>query len=107
MLTDLKLSSLAGKCVFHRPEQNANGGPIELNFEGLEMQKWNIPTDRAQKRDTKNGVICLVMMSTPGVMVIKMSKMAHFFNFLLMTANSKSKFWEIIQAELNNLVKLF
>ena len=21
---------------------------MELNFEGLEMQKWNIPTDRAQ-----------------------------------------------------------
>ena len=47
------------------------------------------------------------MMSTPEVMAIKMSKMAHFFNFLLMTANSKSKFREIIQPDLNNLVKLF
>ena len=47
---------------------------MELNFEGLEMQKWNIPTDRTQKADEKNGVICLVIMFTPRVMVIKMSK---------------------------------
>ena len=39
MLTDLKLSSLEYKCVFYRPEHNAKGEPIELNFEGLEMQK--------------------------------------------------------------------
>ena len=39
MLTDLKLSSLECKCVFYRPEHNAKGEPIELNFEGLEMQK--------------------------------------------------------------------
>ena len=26
---------------------------MELNFEGLEMQKWNIPTNRAQRADEK------------------------------------------------------
>ena len=26
---------------------------MELNFEGLEIQKWNIPTDRAQTEDEK------------------------------------------------------
>ena len=31
--------------------------------------------------DGKDGVICLVMMFTPQVMVIKMSKVAHFFVF--------------------------
>ena len=51
---------------------------MELNFEGLEMQKWNIPMARAQIVDGKNGAICLVIMFTPQVMVIKMSKMAHF-----------------------------
>ena len=40
--------------------------------------------DRAQRVDEKNGVICLVMF-TPGVIVIKMSKMAHFLYFLLIT----------------------
>ena len=39
-------------------------------------QKWNIPADRAQWLDEKNGVICLVIMFAPRVMVIKMLKMA-------------------------------
>ena len=33
------MSSLACRCVFYRPEHNAKGEPMELNFEGLEMQK--------------------------------------------------------------------
>ena len=55
------------------------GDPKEFNFEGLEILKLNIPTDRAQRVDQKNEFICLVIMFTFGVMVIKMSKMAHFF----------------------------
>ena len=41
MLTDLKVSSLACKCIFCRPEHYAKGegDPMELNFEGLEMRK--------------------------------------------------------------------
>ena len=59
-----------------------NGDPIKLNFEDLEMQKQNIPPDRVQRVDEKNGVICLVIMFTPvRVMVSKMPKMAHFFVF--------------------------
>ena len=42
------------------------------------MWKWNIPTDRAQRVDEKDGAICLVIMFTLRVMVIKMSKLAHF-----------------------------
>ena len=30
---------------------------MELNFEGLEMQKWNVSTDRGWRVDKKNGVI--------------------------------------------------
>ena len=30
------------------------GGPVELNFEILERQKWNEPTDRADRVDQKN-----------------------------------------------------
>ena len=37
---------------------------MELNFEDLEMKKWNKSTDRAQKVDEKNGAICLVIMLT-------------------------------------------
>ena len=57
MLTTFKVSSLACKCAFYRTKQNSKGG---LNLEGLEMQKWNIPTDRLQ---------------------LKCQKMAHFFLF--------------------------
>ena len=86
MSTTLKVSLLAYKCVFYRPENNAQGYPKELNFGGLEMQKWNIPTDRAQRVDEKSGDICVVITFAPGVMVIKMSKIAHFLYFLLMPA---------------------
>ena len=33
------------------------GDPTKLNFEGLEMKKWTILTDRAQRADEKNGAI--------------------------------------------------
>ena len=32
MLTDLKVSSSAYKCVFYRREHNAKGGPIGTEF---------------------------------------------------------------------------
>lgn len=63
---------------------------LAYNFEGLGMRKWNIPTNRAQKIDERNGVICLLTMFTSGVMVIKISQMTHFLYFLLlMTAKSQ------------------
>ena len=58
-----------------------SGEPMGLNFEGLEIQKLNIPADRAQKVHEKNGVISLVTMFTHRVTVIKMSQMAHFCIF--------------------------
>ena len=63
------------------------GDSTKLNFEGLEMQKLNIPTDRAQKK-LKNGVICLVIMVISRVMIIKMSRMTIFLYVLLMTTNN-------------------
>ena len=53
-------------------------GPMQLNFEGLQMQKWNILTDRAQKASEKKGIICPAITFPPKVMVIKM---AHLFVF--------------------------
>ena len=35
---DIYVKKLEFKCVFYRPEHNAQENPIELNFEGLEMQ---------------------------------------------------------------------
>ena len=61
---------------------------MELNFKGPEMQKLDIPTDRAQRLDEKNRIICLAIVFTPGVMVTGMSKMAQFLCFLLMKAKN-------------------
>ena len=53
----------------------------------------NIPTDRTQRLEEKNGFICLVIMFALGIMVIKMSKMAHFLYFLLITAKKSVSVW--------------
>ena len=71
---------------------------MELNFKGLEIEKWNIPTDRAQRVDGKNGVICLVIMFTPWDMVIKKSKMTHFLYFLPMPAKTQSVWTKYLRA---------
>ena len=68
------------------------------------MEKLNLPTDRARRVDEKNGIICLVIMLASGVIVIIMSKMAHFLYFLLMPANNQSQFGENIYVHLKDLI---
>ena len=41
MFTDSKVFSLTCKCVFYRPELNAKGEPMELNFAILESKYTN------------------------------------------------------------------
>ena len=79
MLTGLKVSLLA--CKYFKCFTDKKTMQIELNFEGLEIQKLNIPTHRTQRVGEKKGVICIVIMLTPRVMVIKMSKYGSFFVF--------------------------
>ena len=78
MLTVLKVSSLA--CYMYFTDQNImqRGNSRELNFKGPQMQKWNIPTDRAQRENEKNWVICLIILFSLWVMVVEMLKMANF-----------------------------
>ena len=64
----------------------------ELNFEDLEMLKWNIPTVRVQRVKERNVANGLAVIFTSGVMVIKMSKMVHFLYFLLMPEKNQSQF---------------
>ena len=43
MLADLKVSSLACKCVYYRPEHNAKGRPHSIECVVLEMwSRWSI-----------------------------------------------------------------
>ena len=39
MLTELKESSLACICILYRPEHNAKGDPMDINFKSLETKK--------------------------------------------------------------------
>ena len=62
---------------------------LKLSFE---IQNWSKLKDRAQRVDKKNAVILLVMF-TPRIMVIKMSKMVDFVvHFLLDTAKYHFQF---------------
>ena len=69
---------------------------MELDFKGLEIQKWNVPMYRAQRVDEENGVICPVIMFTHKVIIIEMSKMALFLHFHLMAAKNQSQFAQTI-----------
>ena len=64
----------------------------------------NIPTDRAQRVDGKNGVICLVIIFTPGVMVTKISKITHFLYFVMMPAKDQSGFGQNIHVHLKVII---
>ena len=57
---------------------------MKLNLEVLEIQKWNIPTNRTQRVDKKNEVICLLIMFIP-----RASKMSQMTNFLYSADGSK------------------
>ena len=88
-MSGLKMSSLVRKCVFYKPKLTGKWVPHRTEIKFLKFN--NILTDRAQRVDEKNGVIRLVIF-TPRVMVIKISKMAHFMYFLLDTAKYQSQF---------------
>ena len=45
----------------------------QLNFKGLEIQNRNMPADSIQIVDEKNRVICLVIILSPRIMIIRMS----------------------------------
>ena len=47
------MQCLISKRVLYRTEHNEKGGPMELNFGGLEMQKRNILMETAQRVDEK------------------------------------------------------
>ena len=66
--------------LFYRSEHNAKGRSHKLNSDGLKIQKWIMPMNRAERVDEKNSVVCLAMF-THGVMVIKMSEITHFCLF--------------------------
>ena len=59
--------------------------------------------DRAQRVDEKNGIICLVIMFTPRVTVIKMSTMTHF----CMSADYSKKSVTVLATDFSVLEKSY
>ena len=62
--------------------------------------------DRAQNTDEKNRIICLVIMFTPRVIVLKMSEIANFSNFLLITVKYLSRYGNIFK-NMEDLIEFF
>ena len=56
-----------------------------MNLKYLQIQKWILQAGKAEK-DEKNGVICVVFMFPSWVMILKLLKKVHFFNFVLTSA---------------------
>ena len=67
---------------------------LKMNLKYLQIQKWILQAGKAEK-DEKNGVICVVFMFPSWVMILKLSKKVHFFNFVL-TSAKKSKYVKAI-----------
>ena len=79
---------------------------MKLNFEGLKMQKWNILTDGDLGWEKWGQLFSYHVYSR--VIVIKMSKMAHFLYFLLTPKPIILKELDkIFQMHLNILPKLW
>ena len=66
-----------------------------MNLKYFQIHKWMSQADRAEKVDQKHGVICVVFMFPSWVMILKLLKKVHFFNFVL-TSAKKSKYVKAI-----------
>ena len=101
-------------CLFVSPVIfSVTNFPTQLN--GFKWSYWyqienilvsNCYVPKGLKEQMKNGVICLIILYNHRVRVIKMSKMAHFLSFLVVTAK-KSKFGQNVQVHLKDPVVYF
>ena len=68
---------------------------MKMNLDYFQIQEWILQSDRVEKVDEENGVICLVFMFPFWVMVLKLSKKVHFLPFCA-DLSKKPKFVKII-----------
>ena len=80
-LTGLIVSLLVRKCIFYRPELTGKLGPHETGIKFLKFK-----SEMCQQIELKEKEVIRLVMFTPRVMVIKMSRMAGYF--LLDTAKN-------------------
>ena len=82
------------------------GGPHENEFWHFSNIKINI-TNRAQKVDKKNEVICLVYFSLPELWSLNCPEQCIFFKFVLTSARNTNLPKQFIYIQLKDLVMLF
>ena len=92
--------------VFYRPEWTNRWGPHENEFWAFSNSEVNI-TNRLEKVDEKNGVICLVYMIPSWFMVLKLSIKCIFCNFVLTSARNLSQLKQFTYMHLKSLVTNF
>ena len=81
--------------VFYRPEWTKVIN-LKMNCKCFQIQKWMSQAGRGEKNlRWKNGAICVVFMFPSWIMILKLSKKVHFFNFVL-TSAKKSKYVKAI-----------
>ena len=68
---------------------------LKKNLKYFQIQKWLLQAGRAEKEDEKNGVICVVLMFSSWLMILKLSRKVCFFNFVLISAK-KYKYVKVI-----------
>ena len=81
-------------------------GRHENEFWAFSNSEMNI-TNRLEKVDEKNGVICLIFMLPSWVIVLKLSKKCIFCNFLLTSARNLSRLKQFTYIHLKGLVTHF
>ena len=82
------------------------GEPHENEFWAFSNSEVNI-TNRLEKVDEKNGVICLVYMLRSWFMVLKLSIKCIFCNFVLTSARNLSQLKQFTYMHLKSLVTNF
>ena len=76
------------KFRYFAAQNGPKGRPHKINFDNFQKEKWVSKTVSTQKADEKNGVICLIFMSPFWVMILKLSKIVSFLQFLLISATN-------------------
>ena len=74
--------------VFYRPEWTKVMN-LKMNFKHFQIQKCYKQIQQRKSR-WKNGAICVVSMFPSWVVILKLSKKVHFFNFVLTSAKKSN-----------------
>ena len=76
-----------------------------MNFKYFQIQKWMLQT--VEEVEEKDGVICVVFIFPSRVMILKLSKKLHFFNFVLTQEKNLSILKQVTHIHLKGLVTCF